>query len=69
MPNYEGTRRGNLIPGQHGATPPNLKHGAYSKDGRALEPRAREIAEGILQTPHTIELDEIGSSRSAVWRR
>ena len=30
-------------------------------DRRALEPRAREIAERILEAPHTVELDEIGA--------
>jgi hypothetical protein len=38
-----------------------LRHGAYSANGRALEPRAREIAEAILDAPHTVDLDEIGA--------
>jgi hypothetical protein len=39
----------------------NLRHGVYSADKAALEPRAREIAEGILAAPHTIDLDELGA--------
>jgi len=42
------------------AEPGNLlaaKHGVFSADRRALEPRAREIAERILEAPHTVELD------------
>jgi hypothetical protein len=37
------------------------KHGVFSKDRRMLEPRAQEIAERILEAPHTVELDEIGA--------
>ena len=36
------------------------KHGVYSD--RALEPRAREIAERVIEAPHTVELDEIGAA-------
>ena len=46
------------------AEPGNLlaaKHGVFSADRRALESRAREIAERILEAPHTVELDEIGA--------
>ena len=38
-----------------------LKHGIYSRDGRSLEPRAREIAERVLSAAHVTELDEIGA--------
>lgn len=39
-----------------------LRHGVWSADRQALEPRAREIAERILEAPHTVELDEIGAA-------
>ena len=38
-----------------------LQHGVYSANRTALEPRAREIAEGILAEPHVAEIDEIGA--------
>jgi hypothetical protein len=38
-----------------------LRHGVWSADRKALEPRAREVAERVLSAPHTVELDEIGA--------
>jgi hypothetical protein len=38
-----------------------LRHGVWSADRKALEPRAREIAERILDAPHVGEVDEIGA--------
>lgn len=37
------------------------RHGAYSEDGRALAPRAREIADSLMAAPHTVPLDEIAA--------
>jgi hypothetical protein len=59
MPNPRGTP-GNLI-ASHPQNMNPLKHGVRSKHRRALEPRAQEIAEAILEAPHTVDLDEIGA--------
>ena len=47
---------------RHPGNTNRLQHGVFSADRRALEPRAREIAERVLEAPHTIELDEIGAA-------
>ena len=38
-----------------------LRHGVWSANRQALEPRAREIAEGILAEPHVADIDELGA--------
>jgi hypothetical protein len=35
-------------------------HGVYGS-GRALAPRAAEVAEAIMAQPHTVELDQLGA--------
>jgi hypothetical protein len=54
-----------LVPAPEGNTR-GLKHGAYSRSGRALAPRAEEIADALLTLPHvhpldTLAAEEIGS--------
>ena len=48
-----------LVPAPTGNTR-NLQHGAYST-GRALAPRAAEIADAIMEAPHVVALDRIGA--------
>src|SRR5438045_1928201 len=36
-----------------------VRHGAFSR--RALEGRAREVAEALLEAPHTTPLDRVGA--------
>jgi len=53
------------------AEPGNLlaaKHDVFWADRRALEPRAREIAERILEAPHTVELDDDLAERGLTTR-
>lgn len=33
------------------------QHGLYAAPGRELEPLAQEVAEWLMQAPHTVELD------------
>jgi hypothetical protein len=47
-----------LVPAEQGNTR-TLKHAAYSP--RMREPRAREIAERVMQAPWASDLDELGA--------
>lgn len=38
-----------------------LRSGVYSRTGAPLEPRVRELAEAIMEEPHTARLDEVGA--------
>ena len=59
MPNYAGTRRGNLLPGAEARPPtPNLRHGFHSQQ---LSPRAVEVADAVMEAPWACEMDRIGA--------
>lgn len=46
---------------RHPGNTSRLRHGVWSDNRAALEPRAQEIAEGILAEPHVAEIDEVGA--------
>ena len=56
-------------PGGHAASLEPLRadntyrgeHGAYSRDGRMLAPRAREIAAQLMGAPHVVGLDAVAA--------
>ena len=48
---------------QQWANTNSVTHGVYSR--RVLEPKAREIAESLLASPFTIELDRLGAEELA----
>jgi hypothetical protein len=48
-----------LVPAHPGNRNREL-HGVYGS-GRALAPRAAEVAEAIMAQPHTVELDRLGA--------
>src|SRR3954447_22638101 len=62
MPNPDG-HRATLVarhPGNRNAE----RHGVYGS-GRALEPRAQELADAIMREPHTVAIDEPGAREIA----
>jgi hypothetical protein len=38
-----------------------VRHGAYAAGNRVLAPRAQEIAEALLQLPHTVGIDRLAA--------
>jgi hypothetical protein len=38
-----------------------VKSGAFSRTGRVLAPRAVEIADALMEAPHTVELDRVAA--------
>jgi hypothetical protein len=50
----------NLV-ASHPANTNSVKSGIYSRTGRVLAPRAREIADAIIEAPHVTGLDRIAA--------
>jgi hypothetical protein len=57
--NPDGTPE-NLV-AAHPANTNAVRSGVWSRTGRVLEPRAREIADALLAEPHTAEIDALGA--------
>jgi hypothetical protein len=51
----------NLV-ASHPANTNAVTSGVFSRTGRVLDPRAKEIAEAILSAPHVEGVDEIGAA-------